>query len=84
MNLLAAGAAFGVVIAVFQFGWGLDILNLGQPGPLNPSYRSSCIAILFGLSMDYEAFLASRIREEWVAFTHCPRSPVIQVIHLLG
>ena len=67
MNLLAAGAAFGVVIAIFQFGWGLPILNLGQAGPVESFLPVLMLSVLFGLSMDYEVFLVSRIREEWAA-----------------
>jgi RND superfamily putative drug exporter len=65
MNLLAAGAAFGVVIAIFQFGWGLQALNLGQAGPVESFLPVLLLAVLFGLSTDYEVFLVSRIREEW-------------------
>ena len=67
MNLLAAGAAFGVMVAVFQYGWGLHVLNLGQAGPIESFLPVLMLAVLFGLSMDYEVFLVSRIREEWAA-----------------
>ena len=69
MNLLAAAAAFGVLVAVFQFGWGLHALNLGQAGPVEAFLPVLILSVLFGLSMDYEVFLVSRIREEWVG-TH--------------
>ncbi|HEX4015186.1 MAG TPA: MMPL family transporter [Frankiaceae bacterium] len=65
MNVLAAGAAFGVVVAVFQWGWGSDALGLGEPGPIESFLPVMLIAILFGLSMDYQVFLVSRIHEEW-------------------
>ena len=65
MNLLAAAASFGVLVAVFQHGWGLRLLNLGQPGPIESFLPVLMLAVLFGLSMDYEVFLVSRIREEW-------------------
>jgi putative drug exporter of the RND superfamily len=65
MNLLAAAASFGVLVAVFQYGWGLRILNLGQAGPIESFLPVLMLAVLFGLSMDYEVFLVSRIREEW-------------------
>ena len=65
MNLLAAAAAFGVLVAVFQFGWGLRMLNLGQAGPVESFLPVLMLSVLFGLSMDYEVFLVSRIREEW-------------------
>jgi putative drug exporter of the RND superfamily len=67
MNLLAAAASFGVLVAVFQYGWGLHFLNLGQPGPIESFLPVLMLAVLFGLSMDYEVFLVSRIREEWAA-----------------
>jgi putative drug exporter of the RND superfamily len=67
MNLLAAAASFGVLVAVFQYGWGLRLLNLGQPGPIESFLPVLMLAVLFGLSMDYEVFLVSRIREEWAA-----------------
>jgi RND superfamily putative drug exporter len=67
MNLLAAGASFGVLAAVFQYGWGLRALNLGQAGPVESFLPILMLAVLFGLSMDYEVFLVSRIREEWAA-----------------
>jgi RND superfamily putative drug exporter len=66
MNLLAAGAAFGVVVAVFQWGWGSDAIGLGRPGPIESFLPVMLIAILFGLSMDYQVFLVSRIHEEWL------------------
>ena len=67
MNLLAAGASFGVLVAVFQYGCGLPLLNLGQAGPVESFLPVLMLAVLFGLSMDYEVFLVSRIREEWAA-----------------
>ena len=69
MNLLSAAAAFGVLVAIFQFGWGLHLVNLGQAGPVESFLPVLILSVLFGLSMDYEVFLVSRIREEWVA-TH--------------
>jgi RND superfamily putative drug exporter len=65
MNLVAAAASFGVLVAVFQYGWGLRVLNLGQAGPVESFLPVLMLAVLFGLSMDYEVFLVSRIREEW-------------------
>jgi putative drug exporter of the RND superfamily len=67
MNLLAAGASFGVVVAVFQWGWGSEALGLGKPGPVEAFLPVMMLAILFGLSMDYQVFLVSRMHEEWVA-----------------
>lgn len=66
MNLLAAGAAFGVVVAVFQWGWFGDLIGIGKAGPIEAFLPVMMFAILFGLSMDYEVFLVSRIHEEWI------------------
>ena len=65
MNLLSIGAAYGVIIAVFQWGWGADIIGV-QKGPIETFLPMMMFAILFGLSMDYEVFLISRIREEYL------------------
>lgn len=62
MNLLSIGAAYGVVVAVFQWGWGASLLGVDK-GPIEPFLPMMFFAILFGLSMDYEVFLISRIRE---------------------
>ncbi len=64
MNLLSIGAAYGVVVALFQWGWLSDITGV-QPAPIEPWIPMMLFAIVFGLSMDYEVFLLSRIREEW-------------------
>jgi putative drug exporter of the RND superfamily len=66
MNLLAAGAAFGVLTAFFQWGWGTNLFGLGQAGPVEAFLPVVTLAILFGLSMDYQVFLVSRMSEEWV------------------
>jgi RND superfamily putative drug exporter len=66
MNLLAAGAALGVTVAVFQWGWGENLIGLGRTGPIEAFVPVMLFAILFGLSMDYEVFLVSRIQEEWL------------------
>jgi RND superfamily putative drug exporter len=66
MNLIAAAASFGVVVAVFQWGWGSDALGLGHSGPIEAFLPVLMLAILFGLSMDYQVFLVSRMHEEWV------------------
>jgi RND superfamily putative drug exporter len=65
MNLLSIGAAYGVVTAIFQWGWLGDVINI-EPAPIEPFVPMMMFAILFGLSMDYEVFLLSRIREEYV------------------
>ncbi len=66
MNLLAAAASFGVVTAFFEWGWGSDSLGMGGPGPVEAFLPVMMLAILFGLSMDYQVFLVSRMHEEWV------------------
>lgn len=65
MNLLASAASFGVVVAVFQWGWGSELLGLGKAGPVEAELPVIMLAILFGLSMDYQVFLVSRMHEEW-------------------
>jgi putative drug exporter of the RND superfamily len=65
MNLLSIGAAYGVVVAVFEWGWLSDISGIEKVGPVAPFVPMLMFAILFGLSMDYEVFLLSRIREEY-------------------
>ena len=66
MNLLSIGAAYGVVVAVFQWGWGRSLIGLHQSVPIESFVPLMMFAILFGLSMDYEVFLLSRIREEFL------------------
>ncbi|WP_280887505.1 MMPL family transporter [Streptomyces sp. LBL] len=66
MNLIAAAASFGVLVAIFQWGWGLDLLSLGKEGPINAFLPVIMLSLLFGLSMDYQVFLVSRMHEEWV------------------
>jgi RND superfamily putative drug exporter len=65
MNIFAAGASFGLVVAVFQWGWGSSLINAGT-GPVESFLPTIMIAILFGLSMDYQVFLVSRMHEEWL------------------
>jgi RND superfamily putative drug exporter len=66
MNLLSIGAAYGVTVAVFQWGWAGGLLHIGKTAPVDPWIPLMLFTILFGLSMDYEVFLLSRIREEWL------------------
>jgi RND superfamily putative drug exporter len=66
MNLLSIGAALGVMTASFQYGWAKSLLNLPESGPIDVFVPVLLFAILFGLSMDYEVFLVSRMHEEWV------------------
>ena len=65
MNLLSIGAALGAIVAVFQWGWGADLIGLGREGPVEAWAPMMLFAILFGLSMDYEVFLLTRVREEY-------------------
>jgi RND superfamily putative drug exporter len=65
MNLISIGAAYGVVVAVFQWGWASSLVGVGKGGPIEPFIPMMMFAIVFGLSMDYEVFLLSRIKEEW-------------------
>jgi RND superfamily putative drug exporter len=66
MNLLSIGAAYGVMVAVFQWGWGKSIIGVGQKGPIESWVPMMMFTILFGLSMDYEIFLLSRVRESYL------------------
>ena len=66
MNLLSIGAAYGVMVAIFQWGWAKDLIGLDATGPIQSFIPMLLFAVLFGLSMDYEVFLLSRIREEYV------------------
>jgi RND superfamily putative drug exporter len=66
MNLLSVGAALGIMNAVFEWGWGNSILGLSGSSPVEVFIPVLLFSILFGLSMDYEVFLVSRIHEEWL------------------
>ena len=66
MNLFSAAAAFGVIVAVFQFGWLDKLVGVTHTGPITPLVPILMFAVLFGLSMDYEVFLVSRMHEEWL------------------
>jgi RND superfamily putative drug exporter len=66
MNILSIGAALGVITAAFQFGWLQPVLGFAKAGPIEVYLPVMMFAVLFGLSMDYEVFLVSRIHEEWV------------------
>ncbi|MCU1459286.1 MAG: hypothetical protein JWL73_3378, partial [Actinomycetia bacterium] len=65
MNLLSIGAAYGVIVAVFQWGWMKSVIGLSETVPIVSFMPMMLFAILFGLSMDYEVFLLSRVREEY-------------------
>ena len=80
MNLLSVGAAFGAVVALFQWGWGTSALGLDGSVPVSAFVPVFLFAILFGLSMDYEVFLLGRVQEEW----HRTHDPVGSVVAGLG
>jgi putative drug exporter of the RND superfamily len=65
MNLLSIGASYGIVVAIFQWGWGGSLIGVGQGAPIEPFLPMMLFAIVFGLSMDYEVFLLSRMKEEF-------------------
>ena len=65
MNLLSIGAAYGVIVAIFQWGWASNLIGVDKPGPIEAWVPMMLFAIVFGLSMDYEVFLLSRIKEEY-------------------
>jgi putative drug exporter of the RND superfamily len=66
MNLLSIGAAYGVIVAIFQWGWLRNVVGIGRPGPIEFWAPMMLFTVLFGLSMDYEVFLLSRVREEYL------------------
>ena len=75
MNLLSIGASYGVLVMVFQWGWGADLIGLESTVPIVSFIPMFMFAVVFGLSMDYEVFLLSRIREEYAPpATPGPRS----------
>jgi RND superfamily putative drug exporter len=82
-TLLSALAAFGVLVAVFQLGWGAELIGLDTTGPIESFLPVIVFAILFGLSMDYEVFLVSRIREEYV-HGDAPRPAIIDGMGAIG
>ncbi len=65
MNLLSIGAAYGIIVAIFQWGWAMDLIGVDKTGPIEAWVPMFLFAIVFGLSMDYEVFLLSRIKEEY-------------------
>jgi RND superfamily putative drug exporter len=65
MNLLSVGAAYGVIVAIFQWGWGMSLFGIGKEGPVEAWAPMMLFAIVFGLSMDYEVFLLSRMKEQY-------------------
>jgi RND superfamily putative drug exporter len=83
MNLISIGAAFGVVSAVFEKGWGIGIVGLADPVAIVSYVPLMMFAILFGLSMDYEVFLMTHIKEAWER-THDNRQAVIDGVAHTG
>ena len=65
MNLLSIGASYGIIVAIFQWGYGGSLIGVGSAGPIEPFIPMMLFAIVFGLSMDYEVFLLSRMKEEF-------------------
>ncbi|MFI6375673.1 MMPL family transporter [Streptomyces sp. NPDC050546] len=65
LNILSIGVAFGAIVVVFQYGFGAGLLGLGAAGPIESFVPILVVGIMFGLSMDYQVFLVSRMREEW-------------------
>jgi len=83
MNLLSVAAAYGVMVVVFQWGWGAQLLGLPHAVPVSSWVPILMFTILFGLSMDYQVFLLSRIREDYLA-TGEPRRSVVRGLASTG
>jgi len=81
LNLLSAAASFGVLTAFFQWGWGTRAFGLGAPSPIEGYLPGLVPAILFGLSMDYQVFLVSRMAEEWSRTHDNARSVIVGQTH---
>jgi RND superfamily putative drug exporter len=79
LNLLSVGAAYGVVVAVFQWGWGSSLFGIDEKLPIPAFVPMLMFAIVFGLSMDYEVFLLSRVHEAWVKTGDAHRSVAIGI-----
>jgi RND superfamily putative drug exporter len=79
LNLLSVGAAYGVIIAIFQFGWGSGLLGIDQDLPIPAFVPMLMFAIVFGLSMDYEVFLLSRVHEVWSQTRDAHRSVAVGI-----
>jgi RND superfamily putative drug exporter len=79
LNILSIGAAYGVIVAVFQWGWGKSVIGLQSTLPV-PAYVPMLVfCIVFGLSMDYEVFLLSRVHEAWLATGDAHRAVAIGI-----
>jgi RND superfamily putative drug exporter len=79
LNLLSVGAAYGVVVAIFQWGWGSSLVGIDETLPIPAFVPMLMFAIVFGLSMDYEVFLISRVHEAWVKLGDAHRSVAIGI-----
>jgi putative drug exporter of the RND superfamily len=79
LNLLSVGAAYGVIVAVFQWGWGSSLVGIDEKVPIPSFVPMLMFAIVFGLSMDYEVFLLSRVHEAWIATTDSHRAVAIGI-----
>jgi RND superfamily putative drug exporter len=79
MNLLSVGAAYGVIVAVFQWGWGSSLVGIEEAVPIPSFVPMLMFAIVFGLSMDYEVFLLSRVHEAWLATNDSHRAVAIGI-----
>jgi RND superfamily putative drug exporter len=80
MNLLSIGGAYGLLVIVFQWGWAKSLIGVSKDGPVESYLPMILFGIAFGLSMDYEVFLVSRIHEE---YTH-GREPKAAIYHGVG
>jgi putative drug exporter of the RND superfamily len=83
LNLLSVAAAYGVMVAIFQWGWGAELVGLPHAVPVSSWVPILMFTILFGLSMDYQVFLLSRIREDYLA-TGDPRRSVVRGLASTG
>jgi RND superfamily putative drug exporter len=79
MNLLSISAAFGITVAIFQWGWGRQLIGIDHAGPLQSFVPLLLFPVIFGLSMDYEVFLMSRITDEWER-SHDPAAAITEGI----
>jgi putative drug exporter of the RND superfamily len=79
LNLLSVAAAYGVVVAIFQWGWGSSLINIHEKLPIPAFVPMLMFAIVFGLSMDYEVFLISRVHEAWTKTADAHRSVAIGI-----
>ena len=79
MNLLSIGAAYGVIVAIFQWGWGVSLIGVHTTSPIPAYVPMMVFAIVFGLSMDYEVFLLSRMHESWIETGDAQRSVAIGI-----